>query len=360
MASMIRSNPGAEIEQSQRYQKIKELGAGGFGQVYLCKDTTKNEQVAIKVLPRGNRITKYVEREILNHRRLWHEHIIEYKDLFLTKNYLCITMEYAAAGDMFHYVINRMPDRRLPETEARQFFQQLVIAVDFCHRMGVVNRDIKLENALLCKVGGGVLLKLCDFGYSKHEDYDSAPQSRVGSLPYASPEVILAKPGDQYDGKKTDIWSCAVMLYIMLVGAYPFERAEDSRMPKQKQQQIIQRIIRVDYKLPPEIQLSTECKDLLSKILVADPDNRYSLQQIMRHPWFQHNLPEGALEFNDFMQTQPPPKLPHTEEEVMSIVEQARREEGEEVNARGGGLSDSTLDRVMDQEQEEYDFDIVG
>eukprot|EP01025_Chloroclados_australasicus_P068757 TRINITY_DN9580_c0_g2_i1.p1 TRINITY_DN9580_c0_g2~~TRINITY_DN9580_c0_g2_i1.p1 ORF type:complete len:385 (+),score=58.54 TRINITY_DN9580_c0_g2_i1:84-1157(+) len=334
---------GNELQQSGRYQCVKDLGAGGFGQVYLAKDTQKGELVAIKSLQRGNRISKYVEREILNHRRLWHEHIIEYKDLFLTKHYLCIVMEYASAGDMFHYVINRMPHRRLPEVEARQFFQQLIIAVDFCHRMGVVNRDIKLENALLCRVGGGVLLKLCDFGYSKHEDYDSAPRSRVGSLPYASPEVILARPGDQYDGKKTDIWSCGVMLYIMLVGAYPYERAEDSRHPKQKQQQIIQRIIGVDYKIPPEIPLTPQCVDLLSKMLVADPDRRYSLQQIMHHEWFQTDLPQGAEEFNDYMQRQPLPKLPHTDEEIMEMLADARREAG------STGVEQSFSDELVDK-----------
>eukprot|EP01025_Chloroclados_australasicus_P068754 TRINITY_DN9580_c0_g1_i1.p1 TRINITY_DN9580_c0_g1~~TRINITY_DN9580_c0_g1_i1.p1 ORF type:complete len:355 (+),score=52.61 TRINITY_DN9580_c0_g1_i1:148-1212(+) len=354
MSQKVLGDPGEELQQSGKYERVKSLGAGGFGQVFLAKNVATEQLVAVKCLQRGSRITKYVEREIMNHRRLWHEHIIEYKELFLTQHYLCIVMEYASAGDMFHYVVSRMPHRRLPESEARQFFQQLVLAVDFCHRKGVVNRDIKLENALLCKVGSGVLLKLCDFGYSKHEDYDSAPSSRVGSLPYASPEVILARPGDQYDGKKTDIWSCGVMLYIMLVGAYPFERAEDSRQPKQKQQQIIQRIIKVDYKFPSEIRLSSDCLDLMSKVLVAEPNMRYSLQQIMEHRWFQTELPSGTMQFNDLMEQQALPTWAQSDQQVMEILQLARSEE----QAQKSSVK-KTTDEMLDEAMVEEELEIL-
>ena len=81
----------------------------------------------------------------------------------MTRKYLCIVMEYAPGGDMFEYVVRK---NGLKEDEARWFFQQLIVAIDYCHRMGVANRDIKLENTLL---DGSVrpLLKICDFGYSK-------------------------------------------------------------------------------------------------------------------------------------------------------------------------------------------------
>ena len=79
----------------------------------------------------------------------------------------------------------------LQEHEARWFFQQLVIALDYCHRMGVVSRDIKLENTLL-DGSRRPLLKICDFGYSKHTEKDSVPKSRVGTPGYTGMPMCLS------------------------------------------------------------------------------------------------------------------------------------------------------------------------
>ena len=95
--------------------------------------------------------------------RLRHPHIISLKEVFLTEQHLVLVMEYAAGGDLFSYVQRR---RRLGEDDARWFFQQLICAVDYCHKMGVANRDIKLENTLL-DGSPRPLVKLCDFGFSK-------------------------------------------------------------------------------------------------------------------------------------------------------------------------------------------------
>ena len=162
--------------------------------------------------------------------------------------------------------------RGLSEPVARAFFQELVVAMQFCHELGIANRDIKLENALLdCggdeggsgesdgddermdeadndaagpastsgngnnwngaaqqrqhrgrrrrQQGRRPLLKICDFGYSKNEFVDSRPKSVSGTPDYIAPEVLL---NDAYDGKKADIWSCGVMLYMMLTGKISF------------------------------------------------------------------------------------------------------------------------------------------
>jgi serine/threonine-protein kinase SRK2 len=114
-------------------------------------------------------------------------------------------MEYAAGGDMFQYVKAR---GGLDEGDARWFFQQLLIGIDYCHRMGVVNRDVKLENTLLD--GGALpLVNICDFGYSKNEK-DSLPKSSVGTPGYTAPEVL--SNARTYDGCAADVWSSGVML----------------------------------------------------------------------------------------------------------------------------------------------------
>ncbi|KXZ48147.1 hypothetical protein GPECTOR_30g243 [Gonium pectorale] len=348
---MNKGQPGRPepIANHPRYEKIKDLNSGTFGFVQLARDKHTGETWAVKFIERGDKITKYVEREIINHRCLVHPHIVQFREVFLTPTHLCIVMEYAPGGDMFEYVVRK---NGLREDEARWFFQQLIVGLDYCHRMGVVNRDIKLENTLLDS-SPRPLVKICDFGYSKHEtlhsapiskvgtayytapevflcenEYDakhekfqSAPGSRVGTPAYLAPEVILTTKGKVYNGKIADIWSCGVMLYVMLVGAYPFERPEDKH-DNQKLQKMIQRILHVDYSIPPHVRASDDCKDLLSKILVADPAKRITVDGIYNHKWYLKGLPPGVREMND--RVQPPPEGLQSVDDIKRLVEEAR------------------------------------
>ncbi|KAL4452724.1 hypothetical protein ABPG75_008386 [Micractinium tetrahymenae] len=259
------------------------------------KETGAN--LALKFIPRGpEHINKYVEREILNHIKLRHPHIIALREVFLTQTHLVLAMEHAVGGDLFKYVSSR---RGLPEDEARWFFQQLMIAVDYCHRMGVSSRDIKLENALL-DGSPRSLIKLADFGFSKDANDQSAPTSRVGTPAYLAPEVISNRMGQVYDGKKADVWSCGVLLYVMLLDRYPFRRPGDNAYgPNQKLNLMLQRILVADYAFPENKALSPGARDLISRILVPDPEQRLSLQHILAHPWFLEGLHPAALQFND-------------------------------------------------------------
>lgn len=346
MNRAVRQEP---LEGSTRYEKIRDLNSGTFGFVQLARDKASGELVAIKFIERGEKVTKYVEREILNHRCLMHPHIVQFKEVFLTPQYLCIAMEYAPGGDMFEYVVKK---NGLREDEARWFFQQLIVGLDYCHRMGVVNRDIKLENTLLDS-SPRPLVKVCDFGYSKHEKFQSAPGSRVGTPAYLAPEVILTTRGKTYDGKIADIWSCGVMLYVMLVGAYPFERPEDKH-DNQKLQKMIQRILHVDYHIPSHVRLSEDCKSLLSRILVADPAKRITIEQIYHHPWYCKNLPPGVREMND--RPQPPVEGLQTLEEIKRTVEESRKP-AKGPSSYGPAETDDYIDDAMDNYENSLDYD---
>jgi serine/threonine-protein kinase SRK2 len=283
-------------------------------------------------------VSKYVEREILNHRRLVHPHIIRFKEVILTDVHICIVMEYAEGGDMFDYVLKR---GGLREHEARWFFQQVIVATDYVHQMGMANRDIKLENTLM-DLSPKPLIKLCDFGYSKHEKLQSAPGSRVGTPAYLAPEVISTLKGDTYDGKIADIWSCGVMLYVMLTGSYPFERQGD-KTSASKLQLMIARILKVDYKVcvvrmlaaslqthspvctypqfPPNVDPSPELQDLLDRILTRDPARRITIAEIFEHPWFCKDLPPGVREMNTNMRNHSSGF--QTEEEIIGLLREA-------------------------------------
>ncbi|XP_022843469.1 serine/threonine-protein kinase SRK2E-like [Olea europaea var. sylvestris] len=171
-------------------------------------------------------------------------------------------MEYASGGELFERIC-KCNAGRFNEDEARFFFQQLISGVSYCHSMQICHRDLKLENTLL-DGSPAPRLKICDFGYSKSSLLHSQPKSTVGTPAYIAPEVLLRK---EYDGKIADVWSCGVTLYVMLVGAYPFEDPEE---PKDFRK-TIHRILNVQYSIPEYVNISEECRQLISRIFVADP-----------------------------------------------------------------------------------------
>ncbi|KAL4434192.1 hypothetical protein ABPG75_000633 [Micractinium tetrahymenae] len=317
-----------------RYRKIKDINKGSFGFVVLAENLETREQVAIKFTRvDSDSDVKHAHREIMNHQRLLHPHVVQLKEVFAAKPFLALVMEFVPNGDMFQYVVSR---RGLPESEARWFFQQLMLGMDYCHRKGVMSRDIKLENTLLVlQPDKKPLLKLCDFGYSKHDTLDSVAKSKVGTPGYTAPEVIQNVRG--YDGKMADIWSAGVMLYTMLFARYPFERPEDKKLDQhQRLQRILHRIIKVDYVIPESPAITPACRDLLQKILVADPAKRLNIAQIFQHPWVTQDLPPGSVEYNNWalaLQVQPAQsddEVRHVVGEVFSAARQQDLKMGDE------------------------------
>eukprot|EP01026_Neomeris_dumetosa_P062824 TRINITY_DN5955_c0_g1_i17.p1 TRINITY_DN5955_c0_g1~~TRINITY_DN5955_c0_g1_i17.p1 ORF type:complete len:514 (-),score=74.43 TRINITY_DN5955_c0_g1_i17:1536-3002(-) len=230
-----------------------------------------------------------------------------------------------------------------------------------CHREHIVNRDIKLENTLRYHTNGPQpgwwghgdkclrdshvwSCKLCDFGYSKDTLNNSAPTSRVGSLPYASPEVLYAQPGEQYDGEKRDVWACGVMLYCLLVTSYPFD-------PRKYSQPMLFELIRkANYKFPTNCDISQEARRLVSCMIKPDPKKRYSIDEVVAHPWFQKNLPADWN--HDFKETVAQKQLTmQTDQEIERMVDVVF-EQGKSFTI------DDELDDFLEDELNE-DFDIL-
>nr|WEU80660.1 serine/threonine-protein kinase SAPK3 [Citrus trifoliata] len=298
----------------ERYEPVKELGSGNFGVARLVRDKRTKELVAVKYIERGKKIDENVQREIINHRSLRHPNIIRFKEVLLTPTHLAIVMEYAAGGELFARICSA---GRFSEDEARFFFQQLISGVSYCHSMEICHRDLKLENTLL-DGSPQPRLKICDFGYSKSGLLHSQPKSTVGTPAYIAPEVLARK---EYDGKSSDVWSCGVTLYVMLVGGYPFEDPEDPRNFRKT----IDRIRNVQYFMPDYVRVSADCRHLLSQIFVADPSKRIPIPEIKRHPWFLKNLPKEIIEiektnYKEAGRDQPTQSV----EEIMRIIQEAK------------------------------------
>lgn len=223
---------------------------------------------------RAQEITAQVRREIYIMRCLKHRHIVRLIEVLTSDTKLYIVMELVIGGELF----DRIEKGRVSEDTARQYFQQLIDGVDFCHKKGVAHRDLKPENLLLDENGA---IKITDFGFSSMKGMDvntGLLYTQCGTPDYCAPEIINnAQRG--YTGAKVDAWSCGIILYALLCGRLPFQEHDTERL--------YDLILACQVKYPESI--SPGARDLLQNLLVRDPNNRYDLQKVKRHPWFLVN-----------------------------------------------------------------------
>jgi serine/threonine-protein kinase SRK2 len=342
--------PGMDMpimHDSDRYELVRDIGSGNFGFARLMRDRRTSELVAVKYIERGEKIDENVQREIINHRSLKHPNIIRFKEVILTPTHLAIVMEYASGGELFERICKNV---RFSEDEARYFFQQLISGVSYCHSMQVCHRDLKLENTLL-DGSDAPRLKICDFGYSKSSVLHSQPKSTVGTPAYIAPEVLLKK---EYDGKIADVWSCGVTLYVMVVGAYPFEDPEEPKNFRKT----IHRILNVQYAIPDNVNISLECRHLISRIFVGDPAMRITIPEIRNHSWFLKNLPADLMDDESMSNQYEEPDQPmQTMDQIMQILTEATIPPAcsRSINVLADGLD---MDDDMDDLESDSDLDV--
>ncbi|GMY29190.1 CBL-interacting serine/threonine-protein kinase 5-like [Fagus crenata] len=258
-----------------KYEMGRFLGKGTFAKVYYGKEIVSGESVAIKVInkeqvKKKDGLMEQIKREISVMRLVRHPNVVELKEVLATKTKIFFVMEYVRGGELF----TKVARGKLKEDSARKYFQQLISAVDFCHSRGVSHRDLKPENLLLDENEN---LKVSDFGLSALPEQlrnDGLLHTQCGTPAYVAPEVLKRKG---YDGSKADIWSCGVILYVLLAGFLPFQ---DENLMK-----MYTKIFKAQYEFPP--WFSFDSKRLISKLLVTDPDRRITIPAIMRVPWFR-------------------------------------------------------------------------
>ncbi|KAF8115834.1 hypothetical protein N665_0025s0281 [Sinapis alba] len=261
-----------------KYEMGRLLGKGTFAKVYYGKEITSGECVAIKVINKDHVLKRpgmmeQIKREISIMKLVRHPNIVELKEVMATKTKIFFVMEFVRGGELF----DKISKGKLQEDAARRYFQQLISAVDYCHSRGVSHRDLKPENLLLDENGD---LKISDFGLSALPEQilqDGLLHTQCGTPAYVAPEVLRKKG---YDGAKADIWSCGVVLYVLLAGCLPFQDENLMNMYR--------KIFRADFEFPP--WFSPETRRLVSKLLVVDPDRRISMPDIMRTSWLRENF----------------------------------------------------------------------
>ncbi|PRQ34739.1 putative protein kinase CAMK-CAMKL-CHK1 family [Rosa chinensis] len=258
----------------QRYELGRQLGKGTFAKVYYARSLITNQAVAIKVIDK-EKIMKVglmdqIKREISVMRLVRHPNIIHLYEVLATKTKIYFVIEYAKGGELF----NKVAKGKLKEDVARKYFQQLINALDFCHSRGVYHRDIKPENLLLDENDN---LKISDFGLSalaESKRQDGLLHTTCGTPAYVAPEVINRKG---YDGVKADVWSCGVVLYVLLAGYLPFH---DSNL-----MEMYRKIGKAEFRCPN--WFSPEARRLLCKMLDPNPNTRISLAKVRDSSWFR-------------------------------------------------------------------------
>ncbi|KAG6492751.1 hypothetical protein ZIOFF_047716 [Zingiber officinale] len=219
-----------------KYELGRTLGEGTFAKVKFAKDVETGESVAIKIFDKD---------KILRHKMVG--------QVIASKTKIYLVLEFVDGGELFDKIARR---GKLKEEEARKYFQQLINAVDYCHSRGVFHRDLKPENLLLDTNG---VLKISDFGLS------------------ALPQQVHVIRDKGYDGAKADIWSCGVILFILMAGYLPFEGSNLMSLYK--------KIFKADFSCPN--WFSTSAKKLIKRILDTNPQTRITISQIIENEWFK-------------------------------------------------------------------------
>ena len=258
----------------QKYEVGRMLGQGNFAKVYHGRNLKTGQSVAIKAFNKEMimkvGLKEQIKREISIMRLVRHPNIVEFYEVMASKTKIYFAMECVKGGELF----KKVSRGKLREDVARKYFQQLIEAVDHCHRRGVYHRDLKPENLLLDENGN---LKVSDFGLSallESKKKDGLLHTTCGTPAYVAPEVIKKKG---YDGAKADIWSCGVILYVLLAGFLPFNA--------KNLMEIYKKIIKADFRFPQWFR--PDAKMLIYRILDPNPRTRITINKIMQSSWFR-------------------------------------------------------------------------
>ncbi|KAI9252654.1 kinase-like domain-containing protein [Sporodiniella umbellata] len=255
------------------YSLVSTLGSGSMG------------KLAVKIVPRrvmNKDKQKDENREIRTVREasmmllLHHPYIASLQEMVIIDPYYYLFMEYVNGGQLLDFIISH---GKLKERQSRRFARQILSALDYCHRNSIVHRDLKIENILISQEGN---IKIIDFGLSNLFSPRSSLSTFCGSLYFAAPELLNAKA---YTGPEVDVWSFGVVLYVLVCGKVPFD---DQSMPA-----LHEKIKRGTIDYPGH--LSSECKSVLSRMLVSNAAHRATLSELMIHPWMNRGY-DGPID----------------------------------------------------------------
>uniref|UniRef100_A0A3Q1INL5 Ribosomal protein S6 kinase n=1 Tax=Anabas testudineus TaxID=64144 RepID=A0A3Q1INL5_ANATE len=271
----------------ENFELLKVLGTGAYGKVFLVRKVSGHDAgklYAMKVLKKATIVQKAktaehtrTERQVLEHIRQ-SPFLVTLHYAFQTDTKLHLILDYVNGGELFTHLVQRV---RFKEQEVALYSGEIVLALEHLHKLGIVYRDLKLENILLDSNGHIVLT---DFGLSKEFDQVERAFSVCGTIEYMAPEIV--EGGESGHDKAVDWWSLGVLMYELLTGGSPFtvDGVENSHTD------IAKRILKKDPPFPKD--MGPLAKDVIQRLLIKDPKKRLGsgpngAENVKKHPFYQ-------------------------------------------------------------------------
>ena len=308
------------------YDIREELGVGRFSSVRMGVSKQSGKQYAIKIIDKSDIDEKEKEAlrtevavlKLLNHphiikvRHSAHNtltathcpchptchlclhspavlsavHCVQCKNVFETRKQMYIVMSFVRGGDLFDRIVKK---KRFTESTAQKIMYDLLSVVHYLHLRGIVHNDLKPENIMMASAETDDEIIIADFGLSKFAMEEERFTMAQGTLAYVSPEVLR---GTGY-GKEVDLWSCGVILYLLVSGSLPFDSTD--------RDEIIEKTMvgRVPFERKVFASASEECKGLITGLLTVDVEKRLTCQQALAHSWFRLRWNEAGERIRD-------------------------------------------------------------
>ena len=264
------------IKNKYRISK-KNIDEGAFSSVKYGTNLKTKQNVAIKIINKRNMDNKDLEsitNELYIMKICKCPYIIKLYDTYETNNHIYIVMEQCKNGDLFDYF--RDNNYKIQENFVKEVIYKLLLAINYIHSLGIIHRDIKLDNILFYDKSK-VDIRLIDFGLSKILGPNEKTTECCGTLVFAAPELLMEIPYKE----SVDFWSVGIVTFFLLCGYLPFDNKNSD--------EVFRQIIEDPLPFLENIwkDVSDEAKDFVAGLLVKNPEKRFNIEKVLEHPWIK-------------------------------------------------------------------------
>jgi serine/threonine protein kinase len=349
LSPTVRAGLERECNKSDFYREgEKFIGKGGFGEVWKVIHKQTNKTYVIKVIDKisifEQKLVDQMNREIEMMYKLNHPHVMKLVNHFEDNEKFYMIMPYAGKGQLYSLLRRQV---RFDQRTAAQYMRETIEAVRYLHSFSpkIIHRDIKPENLLL---DDNYRVKLSDFGWANYQDENQLRKTFCGTPEYLSPEMIR-KTGHNY---LVDIWTLGVLLFELLAGYAPFTGANQS--------ELFINIKKLKINWP--IDFPPLAKNLVSKILKLNPNERLTIQEISNHPWFEKNPPLRPV-LTNYLTDEKEILESHlinvtadaVKDEIKDIVDPNKKRKFSTLRTRKVSQNNNELKSVYNQLQKDYE-----
>lgn len=267
------------------YQIKEQLGSGAFGEVRKVLHRKTQVTRAAKILSK-DAINVEEQSKLISEVKILttldHPNILKMFEMYEDKAKYYIVSEYLEGGELFERIIQ---NEHFSEKEAAKIMKQVLSAIAYCHKHNFVHRDLKPENLVYDSKDAQANLKVIDFGTAKAFTPETKMNETYGTAYYIAPEILNSSYTE-----KCDVWSCGVIMYILLSGIPPFNGRDDRDILRKV------KVGKYGFDDPAWSNVSAEAKKLIRRMMEYDQNKRCSAQQALEDPWFPKVLDKETVD----------------------------------------------------------------